>query len=190
MSKYGHREHNWFEAIVNRLGGEEAAESFLRGELEVKEVEAFFRVTGKLSITIPALPRPTLGELQSRYGWMRSVDDSSTTEEATLVLGTVLRSGEDSIGDVVEYERRLAPLAGKLLGFQHAEWLVANQDRFPKLAKVLGKVYIDFPGIFAVDGGDDRSVPCLELHDERVCLHWPRPGGDDVRSGDRVASSK
>lgn len=32
MSKYGHRPHNWFEAIVNRLGGEEAAEQFLRGE--------------------------------------------------------------------------------------------------------------------------------------------------------------
>lgn len=38
MSKYGHRSHNWFEAIVNKLGGEEAAERFLRGELVVGEV--------------------------------------------------------------------------------------------------------------------------------------------------------
>jgi hypothetical protein len=37
MSKYGHRAHNWFEAIVNKIGGEEAAEKFLRGELVVSE---------------------------------------------------------------------------------------------------------------------------------------------------------
>ena len=34
-SKYGHRPHNWFEAIVNKLGGEVAAERFLRNELTV-----------------------------------------------------------------------------------------------------------------------------------------------------------
>lgn len=37
MSKYGHRTINWFEAIVNKLGGEEAAEKLLRGELAVSE---------------------------------------------------------------------------------------------------------------------------------------------------------
>lgn len=37
MSKYGHRPHNWFEAIVNKLGGEEGAERFLRDELSVFE---------------------------------------------------------------------------------------------------------------------------------------------------------
>ena len=34
-SKYGHRAINWFEAIGNKLGGEEGAERFLRGELAV-----------------------------------------------------------------------------------------------------------------------------------------------------------
>jgi len=37
MSKYGHRPHDWFEAIVNKLGGEEAGDKFLRGELEIFE---------------------------------------------------------------------------------------------------------------------------------------------------------
>ncbi|MCR4322763.1 MAG: hypothetical protein NUV61_01615 [Candidatus Azambacteria bacterium] len=37
MSKYGHRSHNWFEAIVNKIGGENAADSFLRDELSVSE---------------------------------------------------------------------------------------------------------------------------------------------------------
>ena len=36
-SKYGHRTINWFEAIVNKLGGEEGAERFLRNELVVSE---------------------------------------------------------------------------------------------------------------------------------------------------------
>lgn len=37
MSKYGHKPGNWFEAIVNKMGGEEQAERFLRGELVFKE---------------------------------------------------------------------------------------------------------------------------------------------------------
>jgi len=36
-SKYGHRPINWFEAIVNKLGGEEGAEKFLRDELVVSK---------------------------------------------------------------------------------------------------------------------------------------------------------
>lgn len=38
MSKYGHRSIDWFEAIVNKLGGEAQAERFLRSELVVKDV--------------------------------------------------------------------------------------------------------------------------------------------------------
>ena len=38
MSKYGHRPHNWFEAIVNKLGGEERAEAFLRGDILIQPV--------------------------------------------------------------------------------------------------------------------------------------------------------
>lgn len=37
MSKYGHRQLDWLEAIVNKLGGERGAERFLRGELVVSE---------------------------------------------------------------------------------------------------------------------------------------------------------
>ena len=37
MSKYGHRPVNWFEAIVNKFGGEEAAEKFLSDKLVVSK---------------------------------------------------------------------------------------------------------------------------------------------------------
>jgi len=43
MSKYGHKPGNWFEAIVNKLGGEEAADAFLRGETTVCVPDRFWR---------------------------------------------------------------------------------------------------------------------------------------------------
>lgn len=54
-SKYGHRTGNWFEAIVNKLGGEEAAERFLRGELTVSEPAKRWREQdGVIYFTLPA----------------------------------------------------------------------------------------------------------------------------------------
>ncbi len=35
MSKYGHRTDNWKEAIIDKIGGEEAADAFLRDEFVV-----------------------------------------------------------------------------------------------------------------------------------------------------------
>jgi hypothetical protein len=35
MSKYGHKPLDWFEALVNKLGGEAEANAFLRGELVI-----------------------------------------------------------------------------------------------------------------------------------------------------------
>jgi len=42
MSKYGHRSHNWFDAVINKLGGEDRAEMFLRDELVISAVPKFF----------------------------------------------------------------------------------------------------------------------------------------------------
>ncbi len=35
MAKYGHLSHNYIEAILNKMGGEDAAQKFLNGELEI-----------------------------------------------------------------------------------------------------------------------------------------------------------
>lgn len=65
MSKYGHRPHNWFEAIVNQLGGEERAEMFLRGELVVTEpVRRWTEKDGVITFTLSATDGTT-GE-----GWI------------------------------------------------------------------------------------------------------------------------
>ena len=37
MSKYGHKTINWFESVINVVGGEERAEALIRGELMVAE---------------------------------------------------------------------------------------------------------------------------------------------------------
>ena len=46
MSKYGHRTGNWHESIVNKLGGEEAADAFLRDELSVVRSTPKWREAG------------------------------------------------------------------------------------------------------------------------------------------------
>lgn len=47
MSKYGHRPVDWFEAIVNKLGGEESAEEFLRDQYLVsKPSDSWFTEKG------------------------------------------------------------------------------------------------------------------------------------------------
>jgi hypothetical protein len=62
MSKYGHRPHNWFESIVNKLGGEEAADRFLRDELSVSETTRCWReVDGVIYLTV-TLDKPTAGD--------------------------------------------------------------------------------------------------------------------------------
>lgn len=50
MSKYGHRPHNWFEAIVNKLGGEEAANRFLAGELVVSDPPGAWKTWCKVKL--------------------------------------------------------------------------------------------------------------------------------------------
>ncbi len=45
MSKYGHRTINWLESIVNKLGGEEAGDAFLRGELAVQAIRRLLAIS-------------------------------------------------------------------------------------------------------------------------------------------------
>ncbi len=40
MSKYGHIPHDWFEALLNKMGGEERGNAFLRGELTLQETHS------------------------------------------------------------------------------------------------------------------------------------------------------
>ena len=138
----------------------------------------------KLNIAIPALPRPTLEELQNEWNWIARIEkDDSPETEVALEIGTVLKDGESRIGGR-EYGKR-RPAAR--LGCQHAKWLVEHQDEFPGFAALLGKIYIDFPGLVVVHEDDDREVPYLNGVGGRWELRWD--WADDVLGPDgRVAS--
>ncbi len=145
-----------------------------------------FTATESCSITIPALPSPTLETLRGKYSFIKSIErDTSPTEEITLNIGTVLTPGESSISGS-KYESRIASLP--TLGYQQAAWLVEHQDEFPEFMKLLGKMYIDFPGLVVLDSDGDRNIPCLDQNGERWGLRWHWVEDDFGRTG-RVAVS-
>ena len=124
------------------------------------QIGEYFRETGEISIQLPALKRPTLKELQSDNDWIKSIErDMSTEEPVTLTLATVLVPDDGSSIDGKEYEKRIALKHDVLLGFQHREWLLEHQAEFPEFMALLGKYYIDFPGLVVVDRGGGRGVP-------------------------------
>jgi len=147
---------------------------FIRNGFRMQMVD-LFRDTGELTIQIPALPRPTLVELRAKHSWVKAEGgierDFSPVEPVTLKLGSVLLPNEERI-DGSQYEVRLTPKLNLLLGYQHAVWLVENQDKFPELMKLLGEVYIDFPGLVVVNEDGDRSVFYLTRGGGHWRLSW------------------
>jgi hypothetical protein len=115
----------------------------------------YFRLTSdEIAIDIPALPRPTLAELQE-YGICEIVRDDSPEEAVTLRLGLVLDPTEKHLPAHDTYWLRTMRLrsSGRLLGFQHWKWLLKNLDRIKAAAnsKVRAAVEgcgfsIEFPG--------------------------------------------
>jgi len=61
MSKYGHRPYNWHEAIANKLGGEEQADRFLRGELSVSKLRQRWSDHGGIIYLPPVTSDGTTG---------------------------------------------------------------------------------------------------------------------------------
>ena len=149
----------------------------------------FLRPTGEFSIEIPALPRPTLEQLQAKYSWIKKIDrDISPTGPITLTLATVLGANENSSINGKEYERRLQPSVSRLLGYQHWEWLMEHQNEYPAFMALLGKIYIDFPGIVVVDGVGNRYVPFGDRDGKRWDTYWYWLSNDFDQYG-RVAVS-
>lgn len=154
------------------------------------ESEFQWRTVENLGIQIPALGRPTFEELQKKFSWIKSIKrDTSPTEAVTLTLATMLHSGETRINGV-EYERRLLPIAHRVLGYQQLDWLIANQDQFPDFAALCGKIYIDFSGLVVVGESGDRCVLDADDVGKRWCCYWGWLGGDFHSHGRIALSSK
>ena len=111
--------------------------------------------------------------LQSKYDWVKSIErDTPTEEPVTLSLVTVLAAGSTDFIDGKEYELRIGEHLNSLLGFQHRQWLLEHQAEFPEFMALLGKIYIDFPGIVVVDRDGGRDVPYCDQHGSRWGAYW------------------
>jgi hypothetical protein len=148
-----------------------------------------FRDTNELSIQLPALKRPTFEYLQPQYGIKSIERDDSTEEPVTLTLATVLAVGSTNAINGKEYEVRIAEHLDSLLGFQHRQWLLEHQDEFPEFMALLGRVYIDFPGLVVVYRDGDRHIPSCRQSGSRWDDCWDWLGGGFHSSG-RVAFGK
>ena len=158
---------------------------FIKNRFRIVQNSSFV-TTESCSITIPALAQPTLDTLRSKYSFIKSIErDTSPVEAVILNLGTVLTTDENSISGS-KYESRIMPLP--TLGYQQATWLVEHQDEFPEFMTLLGKVYIDFPGLVVLSADGDRDIPCLGQDGRRWGLVWHWIGRAFNRRG-RVAVS-
>jgi hypothetical protein len=154
------------------------------------QIGEHFRETGELSIQLPALKRPTLKEIQSKYDWVKSIERDTSTEDAvTLTFATVLVPNDGSSIDGKEYEKRIAFKLNSLLGFQHMIWLIEHQAEFPEFMALLGKIYIDFPGTVVVDRDGDRNIPYCTQRGSRWDDYWDWLG-NGFHSGGRIAFGK
>ncbi|MEK7193364.1 MAG: hypothetical protein AAB652_01085 [Patescibacteria group bacterium] len=172
---------------AKRAGSEFTA--FVRNGFRM-QIGDFFRETDELTLQIPALPRPTLWELQAKFSWIKSIErDTSPIEVTTLALATVLRPDENRINGT-EYECRIASKLDLCLGYQQAVWLVEHQDEFPDFMALLGKIYIDFSGLVVVNENGYRFVPCLSQGSTQWYLRWYWLGTHLDRRGRLAISSK
>ncbi|MEK7507851.1 MAG: hypothetical protein AAB602_02080 [Patescibacteria group bacterium] len=172
IATYTRRRHELDDRFLKGVRGVQGVLDGLQILIERDFMEDFFLDTGELSIQIPALPRPTLEELQKDRSNIKSIKrDTSTTEPTILKLYTVLRPTENSINGT-EYERRILVRQNSLLGFQHRNWVRDHQDEHPALKELFGKVYIDFPALIAVGGDGDRRYPFLVSVGGRWLGRW------------------
>jgi hypothetical protein len=128
-----------------------------------------FLAAAEFTIEIPAIPRPTIKELQAEEPLIESVElDKSPEGPLTLKLGTVLRWNEKHSIHGAEYERRLVSNLDAALGYQHREWLLKHQHEFPIFMGLLEECYIDFPGIVVIHPALGRRIPYCR----RLGLSW------------------
>lgn len=81
-SKYGHLNRNWFDAVINKMGGEEAANAFLRGDLQLVEPERSWSVDEHGIIHFEVVSDGTLPE-----DWIKEFEQSGR------VVGSYAKQG-------------------------------------------------------------------------------------------------
>lgn len=145
MSKYGHRPHNWFEAIVNKLGGEEAAERFLRDDVVVVIREC--RIDQDADHIVPKGWTVEEHQKQGQFKW--------DPAKVALFLSESLKSNSVIEGHELRKELKGKRAANACL----LNYLLANPHLIPEEWK--GK-YVFFWGSIYRDRDDALCVFYLE----------------------------
>ena len=161
---------------------------FLQGKKQGKK--NFILDTNELSILIPALPRPTLKELQKINKEIVKIEqDKSPTEPVTLKLVTVLCDDKCDWRTADEdRQQRFASIQFTLLGYQQLKWLIENQDEYPDLKKFyIENINIEFRGLTALTHIGSQIFPCSCAGMLRLGITWRAI--DDLHVGNRIAVS-
>ena len=146
-----------------------------------------FRVTGEITMPIPALPELSLEELKHLFPTIVSIERQNSPVEAVIMsLGTVLREYEELVLASRELERRLISSNGKYFGYQQLKWLEEHQDEFPEFRDLAGQIYIHGPALLVVKTDDLLYYPYLTAHNNRWVLSW-RSLRHDFYEKDRIA---
>lgn len=131
----------------------------------------FFLETGEFTVGIPALPQPTLADIQAEWPNIKAIEsDASPTKAVTLRLGTVLRPDEPNINGP-EYERRFLTVPERF-GLQQGLWLRDHQDDHPAFKALLRQIHIDLTALIVVDEDGRRGFPFLGEYGARWGVDW------------------
>jgi len=147
------------------------------------------RETGELTIDLPALSRPEPSELLRPDRWLNSVAwDTSPIAPVTLVLVTALQPYEGTIKGP-ELKQRLTRIQSRLLGFQHQQWLLEHQNKYPALRELFDTVHIIFPGVAVQNEDGHCFVPCCVAGSKQWMGLW-RPLDDRCNRCIRLAIAR
>ncbi len=95
-----------------------------------------------LTVTIPALPKPSIEEVRGRWSWIDHIAiDASTTSEVTVDFSQTVVV--DKIGE--QYDLSGLKLVGNL-GYQHGLWIMQHSEYWPRLLKFFANVSLVLKG--------------------------------------------
>ncbi|MEK7576689.1 MAG: hypothetical protein AAB482_03255 [Patescibacteria group bacterium] len=161
--KYGELNLGQIEAIINKLGGEEGAMRFLRGELLVSAPT----VTGAFKRDMRTEGWKLIENTSRRINSITDVEPVSFLKPCESHI-----NGEEMVGRAIKLEANY--------GQEDVEYLLEHHDEIPA---ELQSFYLVFPGTIWEDSNGSRSVPFLYWHGHdrllrpRNSLHSPPCAG-------------
>ncbi len=137
MLKYGHRTGDWFEEIIDKMGGEQGAESFLDGELVLTERPA---PTVPRRVSVAKLMALAIDGAVSTEDIEECLEPKWTVDEKTGVIYLILPATTGRTGEQwpAHFEKK---------GDRVSDWAksVLRSDKFQPTMGVVNRVAI-LPG--------------------------------------------